>query len=105
MNLSIVSGKGLLEVQATNIEINYDKQAEKLGLIIGISEEMYFCSISKVSQVYVEHIDNNWAAWRESYVPNTNRRTSYKLIANGSYDLVMARTKNYLGYIKKNRGR
>ncbi|PTF05464.1 pathogenicity island protein, partial [Staphylococcus equorum] len=43
-------------MQATNIEINYDKQAEKLGLIIGISEEMYFCSISKVSQVYVEHV-------------------------------------------------
>ncbi|WP_280953846.1 hypothetical protein [Staphylococcus sp. GDY8P91P] len=43
-------------------------------------------------------------AWRESYVPNTNRRTSYKLIAHGGFELVMARTKNYLGYIKKNRG-
>lgn len=103
MNLSIVSGKGLLEVQATNIEINYDKQAKNLGLIIGISEEMYFCSISKVSQVYVEYIDNKWVAWRESYVPNTNRRTSYKMIANGNFELVMARTKNYLGYIKKNK--
>ena len=95
--------KGLLEVQATNIEINYDKQAKNLGLIIGISEEMYFCSISKVSQVYVEYIDNKWVAWRESYVPNTNRRTSYKMIAHGNFELVMARTKNYLGYIKKNK--
>lgn len=103
MNLSIVSGKGLLEVQATNIEINYDKQAKNLGLIIGISEEIYFCSISKVSQVYVEHVNNNWVAWRESYVPNTNRRTSYKMIAHGGFELVMARTKNYLGYIKKNK--
>ena len=60
-------------MQATNIEINYDKQAKNLGLIIGISEEMYFCSISKVSQVYVEFIDNQWVAWRESYVPNTNQ--------------------------------
>lgn len=91
-------------MQATNIEINYDKQAKKLGLIIGIPEEMYFCSISKVSAVYVEYIDNNWAAWRESYLPNTNRRTSYKMIAHGNFELVMARTKNYLGYIKKNRG-
>lgn len=98
-------GRLPLEVQATNIEINYDAQANKAGLIVGISEEMYFCSISKVSQVYVEYIDNNWVAWRESYVPNSNRRTSYKMIAHGGFELVMARTKNYLGYIKKNRGR
>ncbi|HIW38406.1 MAG TPA: pathogenicity island protein [Candidatus Jeotgalicoccus stercoravium] len=91
-------------MQATNIEINYDKQAEKIGLIVGIPEEMYFCSISKISAVYVEYIDEKWVAWRESYVPNTNRRTSYKLIAHGGFELVMARTKNYLGYIKKNRG-
>ncbi|MFH4929637.1 MULTISPECIES: pathogenicity island protein [unclassified Staphylococcus] len=91
-------------MQATNIEINYDKQAEKIGLIVGIPEEMYFCSISKISAVYVEYIDGKWVAWRESYVPNTNRRTSYKLIAHGGFELVMARTKNYLGYIKKNRG-
>lgn len=91
-------------MQATNIEINYDKQAEKIGLIVGIPEEMYFCSISKISAVYVEYIDEKWVAWRESYVPSTNRRTSYKLIAHGGFELVIARTKNYLGYIKKNRG-
>ncbi|MDH5139962.1 pathogenicity island protein [Staphylococcus cohnii] len=91
-------------MQATNVEINYDKQAEKIGLIVGITEEMYFCSISKISAVYVEYIDEKWVVWRESYVPNTNRRTSYKLIAHGGFELVMARTKNYLGYIKKNRG-
>ena len=84
--------------------MDIDTKAKKEGLIIGITEEMYFCSISKVSQVYVECVDNNWVAWRESYVPNTNRRTSYKMIAHGNFELVMARTKNYLGYIKKNRG-
>lgn len=94
-------GRLPLEVQATNIEINYDKQAEKLGLIVGIPEEMYFCSISRVSAVYVEYIDNRWVAWRESYVPNSNRRTSYKLIAQGGFELVIARTKNYLGFITK----
>ena len=102
MNLSIANGRRLLEVQATNIEINYDKQAKNIGLIVGISEEMYFCSISRVSAVYVEYIDEKWVAWRESYVPNTNRRSSYKLIAHGGFELVIARTKNYLGYITKN---
>ncbi|MEB8008708.1 pathogenicity island protein [Staphylococcus pseudoxylosus] len=91
-------------MHATNIEINYDRQAKKIGLIVGISEEVYFCSISRVSAVYVEYIDEKWVAWRESYVPNTNRRSSYKLIAHGSFELVIARTKNYLGYIKRNRG-
>lgn len=92
-------------MQATNIEINYDKQAKNIGLIVGISEEMYFCSISRVSAVYVEYIDEKWVAWRESYVPNRNRRSSYKLLAHGGFELVIARTKNYLEYIKKNRGR
>ncbi|MGY0468895.1 MULTISPECIES: pathogenicity island protein [Staphylococcus] len=92
-------------MQATNVEINYDEQAEKIGLIVGIPEEMYFCSISKISAVYVEYIDEKWVVWRESYVPNSNRRTRYKLIAHGGFELVMARTKNYLEYIKKNRGR
>jgi len=91
-------------VQATNVEINYDEQAEKIGLIVGIPEEVYFCTISRVSAVYVEYIDNRWVAWRESYVPNSNRRTSYKVIAHGGFELVMARIKNYLGYIKKNKG-
>lgn len=91
-------------MQATNIEINYDRQAKKIGLIVGISEEVYFCLISRVSAVYVEYIDEKWVAWRESYVPNTNRRSSYKLIAHGGFELVIARIKNYLGYIKRNRG-
>lgn len=91
-------------MQATNIEINYDKQAEKIELIVGIPEEMYFCSISKISAVYVEYIDKKWVAWRESYVPNTNQRTSYKLITQGNFELVMARVKNYLTYIKRNKG-
>lgn len=91
-------------MQATNVEINYDEQAEKIGLIVGIPEEVYFCTISRVSAVYVEYIDNRWVAWRESYVPNSNRRTSYKVIAHGGFELVMARIKNYLGYIKKNKG-
>ncbi|MDW3936977.1 pathogenicity island protein [Staphylococcus saprophyticus] len=91
-------------MQAINFETNYDKQAEKIGLIVGISYEMYFCSISRVSVVYVEYINKNWVAWRESYVPNTNRRSSYKLIAHGGFELVIARTKNYLGFITKKRG-
>ncbi|NHF54677.1 pathogenicity island protein [Staphylococcus aureus] len=89
-------------MQAVNKIYSLDEQAEKIGLITGISEEIYFCSISKVSQVYLEKIDSNWVAWRESFIPSTNKRTNYKIIANGDYDFVLARLKSYLKYIKRN---
>ncbi len=90
-------------MQATKVEFDYDKQARKIGLIVGISEEIYFCSLSRVSTVYVEKIGDHWVAWRENYLSNHKRISNYKMIANGSFELVMARTKNYLNYIKKKR--
>lgn len=89
-------------MQAIKEEYNLDEQAKKIGLIIGVSNEIYFRSISHISDVYVEFIKGQWVAWRESFIPNTNHRTSYKLIAQGSFELVIARTKNYLNFIKKN---
>lgn len=89
-------------MQAIKEEYNLDEQAKRIGLIVGVSNEIYFRSISHISDVYVEFIKGQWVAWRESFIPNTNHRTSYKLIAQGSFELVIARTKNYLNYIKKN---
>ncbi|MGF7194572.1 MULTISPECIES: pathogenicity island protein [Staphylococcus] len=88
-------------MQAVDIEIDYDKEAKRIGLIVGVPEEIYFCSISHLSQVYVEYINDEWVAWRESFIPNTNHRTSYKLIAQGDFELVIARVKNYITYIKR----
>lgn len=88
-------------MQVIKEEYNLDEQAKKIGLIVGVSNEIYFRSISHVSDVYVEFIKGQWVAWRESFIPNTNHRTSYKLIAQGSFELVIARTKNYLNFIKK----
>ncbi|WP_312683289.1 pathogenicity island protein [Mammaliicoccus sciuri] len=85
-------------MQATKID--YDTQARKVGLIVGISEEIYFCSLSHVSTVYVERIDDHWECWRENYIPNMNRRKKYKVLASGEFDYVIARTKNYLKYMK-----
>ncbi|EGQ1767017.1 TPA: pathogenicity island protein [Staphylococcus pseudintermedius] len=88
-------------MQAVEYNYNLDEQAERIGLIVGISEEIYFCSISYVSQVYVELINNDWVAWRETFIPNTNKRKSYKTLAVGEFELVLARVKNYLKYIKR----
>lgn len=90
-------------MQATNIDYDFDTEAKRAGLITGISEEIYFYSISKVSTVYVELVDNNWVAWRESFISNTNHRTSYKIISQGDFELVLARVKNYLSFIRKNK--
>lgn len=89
-------------MQAIKEEYNLDEQAKRIGLIVGVSNEIYFRSISHISDVYVEFIKGQWVAWRESFIPYTNHRTSYKLIAQGSFELVIARTKNYLNFIKKN---
>lgn len=82
---------------------NYDTQARKIGLIVGISEEIYFCTLSRVSTVYVEKIGDHWLAWRETYILNSKRISNYKILAQGSFELVMARTNNYIQFIKKKR--
>lgn len=88
-------------MQAT--KISYDTQARKIGLIVGISEEIYFCTLSRVSTVYVEKIGDHWLAWRETYILNSKRISNYKILAQGSFELVMARTNNYIQFIKKKR--
>lgn len=95
------TGRRQLEVQAVKEVYNLDEQAKNIGLITGVSNEIYYCSISYVSTVYLECINDSWTAWRESYIPKSNKRTSYKVIATGSFELVLARTKRYLNYIKR----
>lgn len=78
-----------------------DKRAERIGLITGISDEIYFCSISHVSTVYLELINDKWIAWRETYQTNTNQLKHYKLIASGEFSYVLSRTKDYIKYVTR----
>lgn len=43
-------------MQAIKEEYNLDEQAKRIGLIVGVSNEIYFRSISHISDVYVEFI-------------------------------------------------
>lgn len=97
-------GKGLLKVLADKFELDFDDEAKKIGLMVGIPNEIYTCSISRYSNLYIEFVKNKWVAWRETYVPNKDKCKSYKVIAHGSFELVMIRTKSYLRFINKNRG-
>ncbi|NDR17484.1 pathogenicity island protein, partial [Staphylococcus aureus] len=49
-------------MQAVKEHYNLDEQAQSIGLITGISNEIYYCSISYLSTVYLEYIDNTWTA-------------------------------------------
>ena len=80
---------------------DYDRQAKRIGLITGISDEIYFCSISHVSTVYLELINDKWIAWRETYQTNTNQLKHYKLIASGEFSYVLSRTKDYIIYVTR----
>ncbi len=91
-------------MQETHYEFNIDDELRKLGLLVGISEEMYYCSISRISTLYLENCGTKWVAWRETYDLQNNKRVSYRTIADGSFELVAARTKNYLNYIKRKQG-
>lgn len=86
---------------ADKFELDFDDEAKKIGLMVGISNEIYTCSISRYSNLYIEFVKNKWVAWRENYVPNKVTCRNYKVIAQGSFELVMIRTKSYLRYIKK----
>lgn len=91
-------------MQETHYEFNIDDELRKLGLLVGISEEMYYCSISRISTLYLENFETKWVAWRETYDFKNDKRVSHRIIANGSFELVAARTKNYLNYIKRKQG-
>ena len=88
-------------MQSTVDKINFDKESKKIGLITGISDEIYFCSISHVSTVYLELINDKWIAWRETYQTNTNQLKHYKLIASGEFSYVLSRTKDYIKYVTR----
>lgn len=49
-------------MQAVKEDYNLDEQAQNIGLITGVSNEIYYCSISYVSTVYLECIDGSWTA-------------------------------------------
>lgn len=80
---------------------DYDLAAKNAGLIIGLRQEIYFRSTGKTSTVYMEFINDQWVAWRETYVMNSSKRKSYKLIEQGRFEKVIRRVENYLLFIER----
>lgn len=89
-------------MEAVKYDYDIDEQVNKLGMITGISEEIYYCSISKVSQVYFECQNGVWTAWRETFALNSNKSTGHRTIAKGEFEFVLSELKQYLKYIENN---
>lgn len=80
-----------------------DKKAKKTGLLIGISGVIYFKSISRVSDVYLESINEKWVAWRERFTPG-NQLNEIKVIAEGeSFDYAISKLEKYLNFVLKSK--
>lgn len=80
-----------------------DLKARNIGLLVGISGVIYFISISRVSDVYLEFVNNHWVAWRERFTPGS-QPNEIKVIAEGeTFDYAIKKLDNYLKYVLKNR--
>lgn len=78
------------------------EKARKIGLLIGIPGHLYFLSISCVSDVYLEFINNQWLAWRERYTPGNLKFSDVKVIgADESFDYVITKIEAYLSYVRR----
>lgn len=81
-----------------------DNKAKRAGFMIAIPGEMYTATLSKVSSIYVEHIEEGWQGWRETHFSHQCKAISSKIIATGNtFDFVLLKVKQYLDYIIKKR--
>lgn len=81
-----------------------DNQAKQAGLVIAIPGELYTVTLSNVSSIYVEHIEDRWEVWKETHYTHQRIAISSKIIATGkTFEFVLIKVKRYLNYIIKKR--
>jgi hypothetical protein len=72
--------------------------------MIGISGVLYTQSLSKHSAVYIEMVDGEWQAWRETYQNGRKKAVSVKIIAKGTtFEYVLLKARGYFDYIERKR--
>ncbi len=81
-----------------------DEKAKQAGFIICLSGELYTKSLGKNSAVYIENTNNQWEAWRETYIPGKSTPISYKVIASfKEFEYVLLKAKRYFDFIQRKR--
>lgn len=83
------------------IALQRDEMARRNGLLIGITGTLCTRLISRKSAIYLELINDQWEAWRETYESNRQRSINTKAIAMGkTFDYTLNEVKRYMDYIK-----
>ncbi|EOQ22598.1 hypothetical protein [Bacillus cereus] len=91
-----------LGMEQTDTE-HMDKKAKSIGLLVGISGQLYFTTISRISNVYIEYINEQWIAWRETHYTGEIEPSDVKVIAKEStFEYVVMKTNRYLSYVRRN---
>jgi len=94
-------GARSLGIQQTDIE-QMDGKAKSIGLLVGISGQLYFTTISRISDVYIDYFNGHWIVWREKHYTGEIKPSDVKVIAKAeTFDYVVMKTKKYLEFIKK----
>jgi len=94
-------GARSLGIEQTDTE-HRDEKAKSIGLLVGISDQLYFTTISRISNVYIDYIDGQWIAWRETHYTGEIEPSDVKVIAKAAtFDYVVMKTKSYLEFIRK----
>lgn len=90
-------------IEIAEMEIK-DEKAKQAGFMIGLSGELYTKSLGKNSAVYIENTNNQWEAWRETYIQGKSIPISYKVIASfKEFEYVLLKAKRYFDYIQRKR--
>lgn len=69
--------------------LDRDDKAKQSGFLIGLSGTLYFKSISKNSNVYIEMINGLWYGWRETYQRGKGVATSLNEMSDCFEDVLL----------------
>lgn len=85
-------------------EMTMDLKAKECQLIVGIPGTLYYRSVSRYSTAYIELINNEWHAWRETYQDGRTLAVNTKTIAQAStFDYVLKKVEKYFNYLTRKR--
>ncbi|MEK3995936.1 hypothetical protein MKY29_14365 [Psychrobacillus sp. FSL K6-2365] len=84
--------------------LNRDLLAIENGILIGISGMLYTFTVSPFTFAYIEYLDGEWIATRETYKRGVKTATSHKVIAKGNtFEYVFNEFVGYKNFITRNK--
>ncbi len=83
--------------------LSRDLLAIENGILIGISGTLYTFTVSRFTFAYVDYVDGEWIAIRETYKQCASTATSHKVIARGNtFEYVFNEFVGYKNFITRN---